>query len=201
MALTRKFLSALGIEADKVDEIINAHVEVVDALKGERDKFKEDAEKLPKVQEELDSIKAAAEENGGKNPFEVKYNALKEEFDTYKKGQEAKETAAKVSNAYRALLKEAGVSEKRIDAVLKVTNLESVKLDKDGNVEGKEDALKSIKTEWADFIPTKREKGADSANPPANNGGSSMTKADILKIKDAGERQKAIAENHDLFGF
>lgn len=199
MALTRKFLSALGIEADKVDEIINAHVEVVDALKSERDKFKEDAEKLPKVQEELDSIKAATGD-GGQNPFEVKYNELKEEFDTYKKGQEAKETAAKVSNAYRALLKEAGVSEKRIDAVLKVTNLDNVKLDKDGNIEGKDEALKSIKTEWADFITTKREKGADSANPPANNG-NAMTKADILKIKDAGERQKAIAENHELFGF
>jgi hypothetical protein len=199
MSLTRRFLSALGIEADKVDEIINAHVEVVDALKSERDKFKEDAEKLPKVQEELDSIKAATGD-GGQNPFEVKYNELKEEFDTYKKGQEAKEAAAKVSKAYRTLLKEAGVSEKRIDAVLKVTNLDNVKLDKDGNIEGKDEALKNIKTEWADFISHNREKGADTANPPANNG-SAMTKADILKIKDAGERQKAIAENHELFGF
>ena len=31
MALTRKFLAALGIEADKIDEIINAHSETVDA--------------------------------------------------------------------------------------------------------------------------------------------------------------------------
>ena len=46
MAFTRKFLSALGIEADKVDQIIDAHTEVTDALKSERDKYKADAEKL-----------------------------------------------------------------------------------------------------------------------------------------------------------
>ena len=44
MALTRKFLSALGIEEDKVDEIIKAHTETVDALKEQRDELKADAE-------------------------------------------------------------------------------------------------------------------------------------------------------------
>jgi hypothetical protein len=72
MALTRKFLSALGIDADKVDEIINAHTETVDALKNERDKYKADAEKLPEVQKELDGMKEEAAKNSGKNPFEVK---------------------------------------------------------------------------------------------------------------------------------
>ena len=57
MALTRKFLSALGIEADKVDEIISAHTETVEALKNERDTFKADAEKLTGVQKELDDLK------------------------------------------------------------------------------------------------------------------------------------------------
>ena len=72
MALTRKFLSALGIDADKVDEIINAHTETVDALKNERDKYKADAEKLPEVTRELTSLKETVAKNGDKNPFEVK---------------------------------------------------------------------------------------------------------------------------------
>ena len=50
MGFTRKFLSAMGIEADKVDEIINAHIEVIDGLKEERDNFKKDAEKIADVQ-------------------------------------------------------------------------------------------------------------------------------------------------------
>ena len=37
MALTRKSLAALGIEADKVEEIINAHVETVNGLKDEKE--------------------------------------------------------------------------------------------------------------------------------------------------------------------
>ena len=37
MALTRKFLSALGIEEAKIDEIISAHVDTVNVLKEQRD--------------------------------------------------------------------------------------------------------------------------------------------------------------------
>ena len=36
MALTRKFLSALGIEEAKIDEIISAHADTVNALKEQR---------------------------------------------------------------------------------------------------------------------------------------------------------------------
>ena len=36
MSLTRKFLAALGIEQDKIDEIIEAHTETVNALKEEK---------------------------------------------------------------------------------------------------------------------------------------------------------------------
>ena len=46
MALTRNFLKALGIEEEKIGEIINAHSETVTALKADIEKYKEDAEKL-----------------------------------------------------------------------------------------------------------------------------------------------------------
>ena len=201
MALTRKFLSALGIEADKVDEIINAHTETVDALKHERDSYKADAEKLPEVQKELNSIKEQAAKNDGKNPFEVKYNAIKEEFENYKKEQTAKETKAKKADAYRAILKEAGVSEKRIDAVLRVSDIDDLKLDKDGAVEGKDALLESIKKDWSDFIVTQGTQGAKTPNPPANGGGKTYkSKEEIYAIKDTAERQKAIYENRELFG-
>ena len=60
MALTRKFLSALGIEAEKIDEIIDAHTDTVNALKEERDKYKASHEALQGVQKELDDLKKAA---------------------------------------------------------------------------------------------------------------------------------------------
>lgn len=199
MGLTRKFLTALGIEADKVDEIITAHTEVTDGLKAERDSYKADAEKLAGVQAELDGMKAAQEKDG-KDPWKVKYEALKEDFDAYKNQQTEKETKARKEAAYKKLLQDAGVAEKRIAAVLRVTDLDSVELDKDGNVKDAEKHTDSIKAEWSDFIQTTSVKGAETATPPQNSGASAITKADILKIKDTGERQKMIAEHHDLFG-
>ena len=92
MALTRKFLVALGIEDTKVDEIIQAHTETVNGLKDEIEKYKSDAEKLPGVTKERDDLKKAAVEANGKNPFKVKYDALKEDFDNYRKDVQAKES-------------------------------------------------------------------------------------------------------------
>ena len=42
--------------------------------------------------------------------------------------------------------------------------------------------------------------GHSGTTPPPGNGGKTLTKDDIMKIKDTQERQKAIAENPALFG-
>jgi hypothetical protein len=197
MAFTRKFLSALGIEADKVDEIISAHTEVTDALKQERDQYKADAEKLPGVQQELNDLKSTTD---GKNTWKVKYEALKEDFEDYKNQQTAKETKANKEAAYKVLLENAGVAPKRIAAILKVTDLDSVELDDSGNVKDADKHTKAIKEEWADFIQTISTKGTTTANPPSTSGKGTKTKEEIWAIKDPSERQRAIAENHTLFG-
>jgi hypothetical protein len=200
MALTRKFLTALGIDEAKVDEIITAHTEVTDALKAERDKFKADASKYAAAQAELDGIKAQAAKDGGKNPYQVKYEALKEEYDKYKADTETKATKAKKESAYRKLLKDAGVTEKRLDAVLRVSDFDGIEFDTDGKIKDADKLTESIKKEWADFIPQTSQTGAPSQNPPSTTTGKTMTKDEIMKITDTAARQRAIAENHELFG-
>lgn len=195
MSLTRKMLKGMGLTEEQIDTIIEAHTDTVNALKDERDQYKDDAGKLPGVQKELDDLKKKAGEG-----FEQKYNDLKKEYEDYKKDQQDKADRAAVSDAYKEMLKEAGVSEKRIPAVMRVADLSGVKLDKDGNIKDKDKLVESVKEEWSDFIQAKGAKGADTKTPPDNNGGT-LTKDDILKIKDAGERQQKIAENHELFGF
>lgn len=199
MALTRKFLAALGIESDKVDEIIQAHTDVVDALKEQRDANKGAAEELATAKAELEKLKKAADVDG-ENPYKKQYDDLKAEYDKFKADTEAEKLTAQTKDAYKSLLKEAGVSDKRLDAVLKVTDLSEVKLDKDGKVEGADKLLESIKKEWADFIETEKQTGVNTDNPPASTG-AAKTKEEIMKIKDTSERQKAIAENHEMFGF
>lgn len=201
MPLTRKFLSALGIEADKQDEIINVHQDTLTDVKAERDEYKAKAEKLEAVTKERDELKAAAEKDG-KDPYRVKYEAIKEEFAEYKKDIEAKASKAAKTDAYRALLKEAGVADKRIDAVLRVSDVDSIELDEKGKIVDSSKLKKNIQEEWADFITKESIQGANTPNPPANNGSKAYkTKEEIYAIKDAAERQKAISDNHELFGF
>lgn len=80
MALSRKFLSAMGIEDDKIDQIIEAHTDTVNGLKDEIEKYKADAEKLPGIQKELKKLQDDADANG-RDPYKVKYEAMKEKYD------------------------------------------------------------------------------------------------------------------------
>lgn len=199
MALERKMLEEMGIEKDKIEQIIKAHIDTVDALKNERDTYRKDAEKLPEIQKKLDETLKA---NSGNASYEVKYNALKEDFDKFKTEIAEKETKSAKEKALREMLNKIGVPEKRIDSIVKVTDLDNIKLNKDGKISDAENCEAGLKAEWADFIPTETEKKATPETPPTTAvGNTSMTKEQILEIKDAAERQKAIAENHELFNF
>lgn len=196
MSLTRKFLSALGIEADKIDEIITAHTETVDGLKEDLSKYKSKAESYDEVKKELDEIKKTA---GKEDSYKVKYDALKQEFDDYKKDITNKETLAKKSDAYKKLLSEVGVNEKLLDKVLAVTKLDEIVLEGD-TIKDADKVADSIKEEWGDFIVKTKQEGETTKTPPKGTG-SKLTKEQIYAIKDPVERQKAIAENHEEFGF
>ena len=191
-------LKAMGIEDEKIDQIIDAHSETVDALKADRDAYKEDAAKLAAVQKELDALKAK-----GDDGYKAKYEAEKAAHDALKADIAAKETKKAKTDAYRELLKGANIDEKRIATILRAEapTIDKIELDADGKIKNAEQYTESIKSDWADFVVTQSAKGTNTATPPANGGAASTkTKEDILKIKDAGERQKAIAENPTLFG-
>lgn len=201
MALTRKFLKALGLEDDKIEQIIEEHTTIADRMNAEIEKYKADAEVLPRVQRELEKAQADLEA-GKKDSWKVKYEAVKEEFEGYKSEQTKKEARSAKEKAYRELLKQAGVSEKRLDTVLRVSDVDSVELDEKGTIKDADKLTESIKSEWADFIGTTSIQGAQTATPPASTGGNGMTKADIYKKDDHGryvmsaaERQKALMEN------
>ena len=196
MALTRKMLKAMGIEEEKIDQIIDAHTETVDAIKTERDTYKGEAEKLPGVQKELSDLKA----QGG--DWQSKYEKEHSDFEAYKSAQTAKETRQAKTAAYKALLIESGISEKYADKILKLTDFEAIELDDDGKIKDADTHKQTLQTEYAEFVETKTERGAHVATPPARSAGTKMTKADIYKKDENGryllsteERQKALAEN------
>jgi chromosome segregation ATPase len=196
MALTRKMLKAMGIEEENIDQIIEAHTETVDALKADRDSYKNDASKLKKVQEELDDLKAK-----GDDGWKEKHDKLKGDFDTYKKDVEAKETHSKKVEAYKTILKDAGLSEKGIEKAVKYAEWDKIELEADGKLKGASDHIKAVKEEWAEYVTTTTTTGAKTSNPPANNGtGTGKTKEEIMAIKDGAVRRAEMAKNPHLFG-
>ena len=196
MSLTRKMLKAMGIEEEKIDQIIEAHSETVDSLKADRDTYKEDAEKLKTVQKELDDLKAK-----GDDGWKEKHDKLKGEFDTYKKDVEEKETHSKKEAAYRAILKDANLSEKGIEKAIKYAEWDKIELEADGKLKGASDHIKAAKEEWAEYVTTTTTTGAKTSAPPANNGGKTgKTKEEIMAIRDPAVRQAEIAKNPEAFG-
>ena len=196
MSLTRKMLKAMGIEEEKIDQIIEAHSETVDSLKADRDNYKEDAEKLKDVQKELDDLKAK-----GDDGWKEKHDALKAEFDQYKNDVQAKETKAAKEAAYRAILKDANLSEKGIEKAIKYADWDKIELDADGKLKGANDHIKAVRDEWAEYVTTTTTTGARTSTPPANNGGKTgKTKEEIMAIRDPAVRQAEIAKNPEAFG-
>lgn len=201
-------MDILSILKSNVDESGNISSEkfseVVSAINSAVGKEFVDKKRYNERLTEIDTLKGekqnAEDKATGAEKWKTKYDALKDDFDAYKKDVSAKETKATRESAYKKLLKEAGVSEKRIDAVLKVSDVDSLEMEDDGSFKDSDKILENIKEEWADFITTTETRGAKTATPPKSTN-VKMTKEEIMKIEDDGERQKAIAENHDLFGF
>lgn len=208
MALTRKFLKALEIEDDKIDQIIEQHVSSMDAVKSERDELRDQVSKLSKVQEELDevtkerdSLKTTADENAS---YKEKYENERTAFSEYKKEVDDERVKNKKATAYRALLKKAGVRDdkegNRYSQITKLAKFDEIELDDNGSIKDEDKVLEGIKKDWSGFIGKKSEEGANIETPPDNPGGNTMTIEQIDAIEDTAERQKAMLENHSLYG-
>lgn len=191
MALTRKLLKSMGIEEEKIDQIIDAHTETVDVFK----QYKADAEKLADVQKELADLKAKTDEG-----LQKKYDDMKAEFERYKKEVEDNKLLESKKAAYAEIVKDAGLSDKGISKALKYTDWNKVELDDKGKVKDSANHIKSIKEEWSEYVVEEGTKGANTPTPPTNTGSHKYaSKEEIMKINDATERQKAIKENIELF--
>ena len=145
---------------EKAQQIMDGHITVTDGLKEERDGYKAEAEKAADLQKQLDDHLASGED------FKAKYEKEHEAFEAYKGRIASEAEAAKVRSAYRSLLSGEGISEKRLDSILKVTDLSQLKLDEEGNLVNADELKKAINEEWGEFKTTVKETGAKVEKPP-----------------------------------
>ena len=196
MAFTRATIRSLakesGVEIPKEleDALVAEHLTARNAYAEEQ--VKAELEKQPATKAE--NVKDSDE-----------YKALKAEFDKYKAEVTEKETKAAKEAAYRAILKDANLSEKGIEKAVKYAEWDKIELGEDGKLKGANDHIKAVREEWAEYVTTTTTSGAKTSTPPVNNGGAKLTKAEIYAKDEHGryklstaERQKALAENPEL---
>ena len=192
MAFTRSTIRSLakesGVEIPKEfeDALVAEHLTARNAYAEEQ--VKAELEKQPVAKAE--NVKDSEE-----------YKTLKADFDKYKAEVTEKETKAAKEAAYRTILKDANLSEKGIEKAVKYADWDKIELGTDGKLKGANDHIKAVRDEWAEYVTTTTTTGAKTSTPPANTGGSKLTKAEIYAKDEYGryklsasERQKAIAE-------
>jgi len=189
MSFSRSFLKSVGLTDEQISAVIEEHIAVTTLLKAQRDqfegdanKYKADAEKLAQVQKELDELKA-------RKDYKADYDKAVQDLADYKNQVAAEAEAAKVRAAYKQLLTDEKISDKRHDAILKVTDFSGMKLDKDGKLENAEKLKEAIGKDWAEFRVSTRDRGEDVAHPPRNdNGGGVNTEMQMYAKRFHDER-------------
>ena len=164
MALTRRALKAMGIDDEKIDEIIAMHTETVDGLKADIERYKTDAEKLPEIQKELDALKAA-----GDNGLQDKFDALKREYDAYKNEitQEKAKTAKEA--AVKSYYESKGITGKALEIAMRGSGAEIAALEMDGDKIKDTKALDELVSGvYADLVQKTEVRGQTGGNPPEN---------------------------------
>lgn len=195
MALTRKLLKGMGLTDEQVDTIIEAHTDTVDGLKADVSRYKADAEKLPDIQKQLDDLKAAGD--GG---YKAKYEKEHSAFESYKADITAKESKAAKEKAVRAYFESKNIKGANLELAMRGCGEEMAALELDGDKIKDTKALDTLMDgTYKGLISTAQTQGANPANPPANTGTGTMTRDQIMQIKDRGERRAAIAANLKLF--
>ena len=145
---------------------------------------------------ELDDLKAKGDEG-----WKDKHDKLRKEYDDYKNEQTAKETRAAKEKAVRAYYESKNITGTSLDIAMKASGdeINGVELDDKGAIKDAAALDALVGGTLSGLVSTTVINGVRTPNPPANNGKTYTSKAEIMAIKDAGERQKAIAQNMDLF--
>ena len=196
MALTRSMLKAMDLEEEKVESIIAAHAETVDGLKGQIERLEKKAEgveSLEKKIEELESQKPTEDWEAKYKESEARRDGLAKEFEGYREKVAAEKAEAEKASLYRSILARAGVDAKRIDSIMKVSDLSDLSVE-DGKLKDDDKIEKAVAEEWADFIPKVVTKGMNVATPPQTSKVDGASPEVRARLKERHERMYGAQE-------
>ena len=193
MALKRSSLEAMGLSEQQIQSVIDMHTETVNALKEKID-LKADYDK---IKAEYDELKKSVADN---EKYKEQYENTKAEYEKFKTDTEAKAAKATADATFTKWLRDNGYTEKGAAKIVKYGGF-TPEFNKDGTIKNADKLSESVNAEWSEYKASEKTEGARTETPPANTGGTqAKTKEEIMKIENTADRQKAIAENHELFG-
>ena len=206
-AQIKEILSKAGVSAENMDtaieEIITGHNATVDALKDDIADLKANSQDYTDIKTKFDAQSAELEnvkrQLAETEDYKRKYETVKADYDKFKSDVDGKEKKAQSDTAFKKWLLSQGYSETGAGKIVKYGGY-TPEFDKDGNIKNADKLSESVKGEWGEYHGTTHVEGAKTATPPQNTGGNSITKDEIMSIKNTAERQKKIAENPELFG-
>lgn len=180
---------------DIENQLVALHLGVVDPLKDQIAQYKTEAEKLPAVQKELDELK-----DKGDDGWKEKHDAVKREFDDYKKEQTAKETHEAKVKAAKAYFAGKNIEGANLNLALRSCANEIDALELDGEAIKDTTALDSLVSGDLSALVSKSAPNVRvDIGGRVGGGATPLTRSDIIAIKDPAERQAKIAENLHLF--
>ena len=193
MAFTREFIRKLAKESDVelpkefVDSLITEHISARDVYADEY--AKTELEKQP--EQKAVNVKDSEE-----------YKTLEKSFNDYKAEIANKQAKEAKEKAVRAFYKSKGITGKNLEIAMRGSRTEIDGIELDGDKIKDNSALDAlVKGDFSGLVATTTTKGANTANPPANNGtGTGKTRDEILAIKDGAVRRAEMAKNPHLFG-
>lgn len=187
MALTRKMLEALNVEEKAIEQIIEAHAETVNGLKDKLNDLKEKADKYEEAQKELDSLQ--------KGDYKAKYEKEHKEYEEFKKSVSEKETKTAKEAAVKAYFESKNITGKNLEIALRGSRDETDAIELvDGKIKDTKALDALVSGTFAGLVISQQKQGASPVTPPGGGQPASMTKADIMNIKDTTERQRALAK-------
>ena len=181
MAFTRKMLKALGIEEDKIEQIMDAHTEVTNALIAERDEAKAAIDKLAKVQDELDKAKESLKTaNSEKDKYKSDYEADHAALEKLQGEVKEKATAEKTDKALYDWAKAQGYSDNGAKKIVKYGGYRSrIKFDDSGKPTNLDELKDDVASEWGEYKGETKTESHKSGEPMA--GGTEVKKSQLAQ--------------------
>jgi DNA repair exonuclease SbcCD ATPase subunit len=203
MAITVKYLEDLGVEKEVAEKIFAERSKEIEADKAKREKLetelKESKESLDNLSKEFEDLKA---NNASAEEYKSKYEAVIAENEAKAKQAEADRILAEktenINKRFEAVVGEKTFSHNAIKADYLKKFGEAIEMEDNKSLSDEQIFHNLIKDDATAFTGVTAVK-LQGGTPMGTNSTVYSSKEDIMKIKDATQRQNAIRENPQLF--